>query len=436
MSFPVAAEPRRRTLVMLARRRRSVRQIVAIAVAGGLGVGVPFSGFNPFNSVPDVLGVPQQPILVLLTPAVLLGLLALVGAFMAPAACSWHTDVKIMAAGGALLITGFVLSLLSTDDIWYSILIGATAILAPAAVAVGVARSAIPPRVVVGCFLLACCLMLARADLVFVKLHGFPSPKTLYEVKFSNRAYDFHYYTLANPNGTAAWLLMPLGLALFCAVGALGGRRVVLVGIAVLTGATLILAYSRSAMAAGILLVLGALGALPGARVVRLGIIAMFVAGVVAFALSPTNREYLSAIVSTDPFSSGSERYSSTIGGLQVALDHPLTGVGLGRYNVETGYVPAHTAIAQAAAEMGLFGALGLSLLTIGGVMLALRLARTSGCGAPRAAAAISGAVYLVFNVFNAGASEGLYSGYVSVWGLSLALLLGLAVGSDRVRRT
>jgi hypothetical protein len=437
MSMQVTARPPRRTLASLARRPVSVRRLVALAAAGGLGLGVPLSGFNPFNSAPDVLGMAQQPILVLLTPAVLLGLLALVGAIVAPGACRWHQDVKIVAAGGALLTLGFGLSLFSTDDIWYSILIGATAILAPAAVGIGAARTATSARVVIGCFLLGCCLMLIRADVLFVELHGLPTPETLYEVKFSNRPYDFHYYTLGNPNGTAAWLLMPLALALFSMVAPLRrAPRAVLAGVAVLTGSTLILAYSRSALAVGILLVIGALVALPMAKAVRWAIVVAFVVGVVTFALSPTNREYLSALVSADPFSSAGERYTTTADGIGVALDHPLTGVGLGRYNAETGRVPAHTAVAQAAAEMGLFGALGLSLLTIGSVMLAVRLIRARGCGHPRAAAAIAAATYLVFNVFNAGASEGLYSGYVPVWGLTLALMLGLAAGGEARQTT
>lgn len=436
MSVPAAAGTRRRTLAALVPRRGSARRAMTLIVAGGLGAGVPLSGFTPFNSAPDLLGMAQQPILVLLTPAVLLGGLALAGAVVAPAAWSWHRDVKILAAGGVLLVIGFALSLLSTDDVWYSILIGATAVLAPAALAVGVARSAVPAHVVVGCFLLACCLMLVRADLVFVQLHGLPSPATLYEVKFLNRPYDFHYYTLANPNGTAAWLLMPLAVALFSACGAVHRRtRIVLVAAAVLIGGTLILAYSRSAIAAAILLVVGALAALPIGRPLRYAVIATFVVGVVAFALAPTNRDYLSAVVATDPLSSGGERVTTTVDGLRVALDHPLTGVGLGRYNLQTGYVPAHTSIAQAAAEMGVFGALGMLLVTIGSVMLAIRLARAHGCGAVRVAAAIAAAAYLVFNVFIAGASEGLYSGYVSVWGLTVALLLGLAGGQDAASR-
>jgi O-Antigen ligase len=430
-----AAHPRGRSRATPARYRVSLRHAAGLVVAAGLGAGVPLSGFNPLNSAADVLGVPQQPILVLLTPAVLLGLLALAGAAIAPGAWSWQADAKVVAAGGGLLILGFGASLLSTDDLWYSILVGATAVLAPAAVAAGVARSTISARVIAACFLLACCVMLMRAGLVFVQLHGVPTPETLYEVKFSNRAYDFHYYTLANPNGTAAWLLMPLALALFWAARCPTVRaRAVLLAAAGPTAGTLILAYSRSALAAGVVLAIGALLALPLARATRGAIVAAFLAGVLAFALSPTNRTYLGAAVSAGPLSSAGERYTTTLDGIRVALDHPLTGVGLGRYNAETGHVPAHTAVAQAAAEMGVLGALGVSLLTLGSVLLAIRLVRDRDAGAPRAAAAVAAAGYLVFNLFNAGASEGLYSGYVSIWGLTLALLLGLAAGSDARR--
>jgi hypothetical protein len=409
---------------------------VALAVAAGLGLGVPLSGFNPLNSAPDALGVPQQPILVLLTPAVLLGLLALVGAAVAPGARACPQDVRILAAGGGLLIVGAAASLSSTDDIWYSVLIGAMAILAPVAVALGVARSRISPHVTAACFLLACCVMLMRADLLFVQLHGFPNSGTLYEVKYLNRAYDFHYYTMGNPNSTAAWLLMPLALALFWAVGSPRLRyRLVLIGAAGLIGITLILVYSRSALAVGVLLVIGALLSLPLSRTLRYAIGAVFIAGVTAFALTPTNREYLSKAVSTDSLSSGHERYTSVIDGIEVALDRPLTGVGLGRYNAETGNIPAHSSVAQAAAEMGLFGAIGVSLLVIGSAMLASRLVRTHGPGHLQAAAAVAAATYLAFSVFIGGAHEGLYSGYVSVWGLTVALLLGLAGGSPTTTR-
>ncbi|MDP8909943.1 MAG: O-antigen ligase family protein [Chloroflexota bacterium] len=410
----------------------AIGRIGSLAIASAVGAGVALSGFNPLNNAVDVMGVPQAPALVVFTPAVLLALLALVGARAAPARWSWQSDVRLVIAGAVMLAVAAGLSLAASDDLWYSIIIATIAILAPLALAVGVARSRLPPGLIAGAFLLACCLMLLRADLVFVQLHGLPTPATLYEVKYSNRAYDFHYYTLANPTGTAAWLLMPLALALFWATGrASPSRRVALSLAALLIGISLVLVYSRSALALGALLTIAALLSLPWKPALRHSLVGFSIAAAIAFALTGSNRAYFAAVLSTDPVSSGGERIATIIDGAGVALDHPLTGVGLGRYNVETGYIPAHSSVVQAGAETGLLGAAGLLLLTIAAVLLALRRVRTHGIHDVRTAAAIAVSAYLIYTAFTAGASEGLYSGYVSVWGLTLGLLFGLAAGGD-----
>jgi O-antigen ligase len=393
-----------------------------------LGAGIAASGFPPLANAPDVLAVGLMPWRVVLTPAVLLGAGALATAWLFPRRDGVERSVCWLLVAACLLVAGAALSLLRSDDVWYSFLIGIVALLAPCAVAIGVARSTLTPALLAGAFLAATGLFLLRADLQFIKLNGLPTSAALFAAKFRNQPYDFHYYTLGNPDGTAAFLLLPLGLALFwLSHSALGARaRALLAGSFGISSATMVLAYSRSALAWCIGLVFLAVARAPLARRTRMvllgGVALLVVATLVAL-----NTSYLLSIFSSNEGSSGSVRLGSIAEAAPVFKANPLTGFGLGMFSALDGYLPAHSAIVQAGVELGVVGLAGAILLLVSTVALFWSRARSAGqAGLPRAAAAAA-ASYLLYCAFAGGSSEALYNGYVSVWGLSLALLLGLA---------
>lgn len=393
-----------------------------------LGAGVAASGFPPLANAPDVLAIGLAPWRVVLTPAVLLGAGALAMAWLFPRRDGLERPVRWLLVAACLLVAGAALSLLRSDDVWYSLLVGIVALLAPCAVAIGVARSTLTPALLAGAFLAATGLFLLRADLQFIKLEGLPTSAALFAAKFRNQPYDFHYYTLGNPDGTAAFLLLPLGLALFWLTHpALGVRARALLAVSLgISGATMVLAYSRSALAWCIVLVFLAVAQAPLARRTRIvllgGVVVLAVATLVAL-----NTGYLLSIFSSNDGSSGSVRLGSIAEAAPVLQGNPLTGYGLGMFGALDGYLPAHSAIVQAGVELGVVGLAGAILLLASTVALFWsRVRLPARAGLPHAAAAAA-ASYLLYCAFAGGSSEALYSGYVSVWALSLALLLGLA---------
>lgn len=402
--------------------------VVRTAAAMVLGAGVAASGFPPLANAPDVLAIGLTPWRVVLTPAVLLGAGTLAMAWLFPRRDDLERPVRWLLVAACLLVAGAALSLLRSDDVWYSLLIGILALLAPCAVAIGVARSTLSSALLAGAFLAVIGLLLLRADLQFIKLNGLPTSTTLFAAKFRDQPYDFHYDTLGNPDGTAAFLLMPFGLALFWLTHpALGVRaRALLVVSLGISGATMVLAYSRSALAWGIVLVLVAVAQAPFARRTRIALVGGVALLAVATLLA-LNTGYLLSIFSSSEGSSGSVRLGSIAEALPVLRANPLTGFGLGMFNTVDGYVPAHSAIVQTGVELGVVGLAGAILLVASTVALFwARVRLPARAGLPHAAAAAA-ASYLVYCAFAGGSSEALYSGFVSVWGLSLTLLLGLA---------
>jgi hypothetical protein len=412
----------------LASRFPGIATVTRTAAAIVLGAGIAASGFPPLANAPSVLGIGLTPWRVVLTPAVLLGAGALAMAWLFPRRDSLERSARWLLVAACLLVAGAALSLLRSDDVWYSFLIGIVALLAPCAVAIGIARSTLAPAWIAGSFLAAVGLFLLRADLQFIKLNGLPTSATLFAAKFRNQPYDFHYYTLGNPDGTAAFLLLPLGLALFwLSQAALDGRARALLAVSFgLSGATMVLAYSRSALAWCIGLMCLAVALAPLARRTRIALLGCVVLLAVA-TLAGLSTNYLLTIFSSNEGSSGSVRLGSIAEAAPVFRANPLTGFGLGMYGALDGYLPAHSAIVQAGVELGTVGLAGAILLLASTVALFWSRARSAGqAGLPRAAA-VAAASYLLYCAFTGGSSEALYNGYVSVWGLSLALLLGLA---------
>jgi len=76
---------------------------------------------------------------------------------------------------------------------------------------------------------------------------------------------------------------------------------------------------------------------------------------------------------------------------------------------------------------MGVAGMAALTLLSIALLAAGVRLARRHGWSGLEAGAAVGVAAYVVQTVLFAGANAGLANGFVSIWGLSVALLLVIA---------
>ncbi len=418
---------------MHARLHAAARPAAGLAI----GAGAAAIGFPPLNNAPDVLDIGRAPWRVVLTPVVLLALFALVTWVV------WRPPQPrrpsgLLTLAITLLIAGTALSVTESPDPWYSILLGILCVLAPAALAFALLRGALPATAVAAGLVLATTVLCLRAGVVFVQLHGFPTAQALFNAKFQNAPYDFHYYTLGNPNGTAAFLLLPFGIAVGGATGGdLGrvGRRLAL-GAAGVLGATLVLAYSRSAIIVAVVMVL-VIGLTASGRA-RAGNWARVAVGLVAAALvvgiAIGGWEYFSSLLSTAPGSSGDERIELTVDGLGRLAEHPLTGVGLGMNTPAAGYLPAHSSIVQAGAELGLLGLLGFLMLCAATIRLAaLAIRAPDGWSGTERGSAVAAATYFCFSALTGGASIGLSSGYNAVWAATAAVTLGLAARHDSV---
>jgi type II secretory pathway pseudopilin PulG len=397
-----------------------------------LGAGVPASGFTPFNHADDVLALAEHPWRLVLMPPVLLAGLAVLGAVVAPArGPSGRTGP--VAFGAALLLLAASLSLLGTDDQTRSGLLLVTAVLAPVALFLGLRSSALPRRLVAISFLVATVVLLARADLVFLLQEGLPTGDTLFRAKFANRPYDFHYFGLQNPNHTAAFVILPLALAAFWARDRRlpGLARTALVTVAAICLFTLVLLFIRSGILLGVLIVLGSFAT--SRRRLVLGVVVALVLGGAALAASPSVSGYLTGAGALEEGSSGQVRLESIKDGAATAIAYPLTGLGLGHFERQRAAVPSHSSIVQAGAEMGLGGMAALTLLTIALLASGVRVARRHGWSGLQAGAAVGVAAYVIQTVFLAGVNAGLANGFVSIWSLSVALLLVIA-GFGRAR--
>jgi O-antigen ligase len=308
------------------------------------------------------------------------------------------------------------------------------AVSAPLAVFIGVVWSDLPVGVMAGCLIAATTVLLVRADAVFLSTWGVPTPSVLFEAKYTQTPYDFHYYTLGNPNHTAGWLLIAVTLSgLWVADRSLGTAHRAALGVALgVTALTLVLTYSRLAIATAIAIGVIALVRLTPRTRVRWATLAA-TALVVLIGMA-ANRTYLRSLFGTSSDATIPERLGSLGDGLIALAGDPFTGVGLGRFGPESGFVPAHSSIIQAAAEMGVLGLCALLLLSYGIVAHGIRVVRASGWAGLGPAAAVAVATYAIYAAFAASANEGLYSGYNAVWGLTAACVLGVSLRIEAER--
>lgn len=398
---------------------------IAYVLAALLGAAVACTGFPPFSNANTVLGVADRPWIVVAMPAALLAVTALLAALRLPVGRPAPNPHGLAAGAALLLLAGFV-SIVGSDDPERSAVLGVLAISAPLLLYVGLTNARVPAGWLAAGFLVATSLMLLRADAVFVGDWGFPSTADLAAAKDQSVAYDFHYYTLGNPGHTAGFLLMPFTLAAAWAGDRHIARwqRALLVGAAALAGGTLILVYTRSAIASAVaVLVVLALVA-PMRRRRRMIVLSAMAAATAAMIV--VSFDYVAQLLDSDRNASVPERLDSLQDGMTTLADHPLTGVGLGQYGAG-GNIPAHSSIVQAGAEMGVLGLGALLILTVAVCAHAALVVRRCGWFGLRPAAALAVAVYAVYAALGAPSSSGLFSDYVSVWGMSAALLLALS---------
>ena len=226
-------------------------------------------------------------------------------------------------------------------------------------------------------------------------------------------------------HNTAAGLLLP---GIVAAAALAGGDRRWHVGLA-LTGAGLVATLSRGA-ALVLLAVAGLAWLVPGARGLRRRLLATALSVVVAVlglawlldASPPPG-----ATVGDGPVgASVLGRVDLAVRGLEVGLEHPALGVGLGRYEEVAGDLPppndhAHQALTHALAEGGV-GLLAVAVVVPG--LLAVRVVRLP-VGTSRAVLALAG-VALVGH-----AQVEILGGRLG-YEVLLALLAGLATAHSR----
>ena len=406
----------------------TLRRRVTVAASVVMGAAVPVACFRPIVGVSDTFATPEHAWRILLMPSVLLAAAAVLFAVLIPSARPGRLP-PALAGGGALLILAAVVSTAASQDPGASAIIAVLAISAPIILVVALLHADVSPPALGLAFLVTSTLFLLRADVVFLRHWGLPTASTLRTAKLSDQPYDFHYYTLGNADHTAGFLLMTLVLAAFWAGqrgGLSRGLRALLCVIAAISLLTLFLTYARFAIVTAII-ALGILIVVIPVKTWSRFVLLSIIGGSTAI-IAAVDWHYISTLLDTGAGSSGFVRTTSIENGLAALSSKPLTGVGLGQYGPATGIEPAHSAIVQAGAEMGVLGLLAIVLLTAALVGLAIRLIRRYGWLGLPSAAALAAANYAVHASLAASSSEGLYSGFNPIWGLSAALLVVIAL--------
>ncbi len=401
-------------------RSEPARRALSLAI----GAGVVVCGFDPFNHAADVLDASTRPWVVIALPVTAVAVAAVIGMLLFPAPA--RRVPRDLALGAVLLVAASLLSVAGTATPRAGALTAFGAVTVPVLLGLVVSHSRLSPGWTLGGFLAATTVLLVRADLTFLADRGLPTPGTLQAAKYENVPGDFHYLTLGNPDHTAGWLLMPLTLALFWGAGRTGRARVALLVVGAVALGTTVLTYARFALATDVSIVAAVLLAVPLAprlRLALLGVLGAAVALMVANAF-----DYVSLLFSTSSDGTVAERLRSIGDGLAAMADHPVTGLGFGRYTNANGYFPAHSSIVQAGVEMGLVGFAALTALTVGAVRWAVTQVRRAGPFEVRAAAALAVGVYAVHAALAASSTSGLFSGDIVIWAMTVALFLGLSL--------
>jgi O-Antigen ligase len=403
-----------------------------------IGAGAAAVGFSPVTHPITFLDVMAHPERVLVTPGVLLVVLAAAFVWiLRPRQASRSPRLPLsLSIALAAIAVGLVLSLFESRSPGQSLALGFNALIVPTVLYFVLRRGVLPPRILAASWLWAISLFLIRADIVFLRLHGLPTTSALFAAKFANARFDFHYYTLGNPDHTGTYLLLPFGLSLFWAIGSESRRaKIALSLVAALMLFSIYLTYARSALAfAGVLLIIACV-MLPYRRRVRFGLVAGLILVAAVAVITAGHRNYLTDIFSTSHASSADVRVSSIVAGWHAFVHHPVTGVGFGQFGsdaVTKGVsacgvtTQAHSAVIQGAAELGVMGLIGFGLATVALLVAAGRaiMRRTPGLAD---GALIGLAAYVFLNALSGAINEGVMVDYVSVYAIGIALAAALA---------
>lgn len=398
------------------------------ATAAFIGAGIPLSGFSPLNNAGNWLAVQTHPALSLLMPASLVAILALCASLAWPSPKPRPVD-RWLRWGFALLILGAFLSLLQTENGSNTSVRIVTGVLAPLVLFIGLRRAALPGRIVAGALVAVSVLLMLRADGAFFVRDGWPTGDTLLRVKNLYRPHDFHYYGLQNPIPTAMFVVIVLT---FSAMWLIDERQRPLRWLAISAVAvsvlTLYLLYIRIGLILGIIVVGYTVVARRSPHRALLGFTAV-VAVALAFVMlsGPSARVYVRLLdISSEA------RVESLGSGLRALLHHPITGLGLGWAEQGPTRTPSHSDVVQAGMEMGVSGFAGVALLTVGMISLSLRELGSSSRCVIRRGALVAAGLYAFYAAIAGGVDAGISSGFVSVWSLTIAALLAMAMRDER----
>jgi hypothetical protein len=412
------------------------REWVATGVSALIGAGAAAAGFTPFNNVANIVRVDEHPLRVVLLPEFVLTVVAVVAAAAYRRPRPERPPAPLIV-GAAATLAGGLASLTASDAVGYSTTLLIVGVVSPIVLATAVWASRLSPAAAAAGFLTAAATLFFRADGVLIRTYGFPTAHDLFTAKFSNAAYDFHYYTLENPDHSSIFLIIPLTFSAFWALSptiSTAARRL-LVASTLFFLANLIFVYVRVGMALGLVVVLAAFSASRRPRRERIAVTATVLAVVAVVARFTSAWTYLRAATSTQSGASGVERIRSLASGFRTMVHHPVTGVGLGRYGASPLQAPAHSALFQAGAEAGILAFAGIALLLgyyiVAGARLSVRRRWHLG-----SAAAVACGVYALDTLLAGGADLGFFNGYVAVWGIAFALCAGIALRREAsVRR-
>jgi hypothetical protein len=420
----------------MATLRPALRAHAAVVAAFAIGASIPLSGFNPFNNAGDVLHVDDRPELVFVMPATLIALAAFAAAIVWPRA-PLRRAPRPLALGAALLLIGASLSVLGSDDASDTFVQVITAVVAPLALFVTLRRAALPHRPLAIAFAVTAAILLLRADVVFFIRDGLPTGDHLLRAKQSSEPRDFHYYGLQNPIPTAIFAVTVLAFVVLWVVREPGRAvRGVLGVVSAVSLLSVYLLYERIALVIALALAIYLLTAFRVGTPWRLGALGCLVAALAFIAATGPGFTSQASLLKT----SGETRFDTIGRGLRVVVHHPVAGLGLGWSARTASHQPAHSAVLQAGVEMGVLAIAGVGLLTAWCIVAAWRAIRVPELEPMARGALVAVGVYALYTLIAGGVNAGLNSGLVSVWALTIALLMVIGVeavrpGMDVARR-